>query len=119
MTRRDFIHKWTVYALGLLPVWLLDAYILPRVPLWGTVVPMLLPLAAAAVAGLGGGHARPRLGMAGGPPWGAGLPRGLRGGANGGSARGPRLGGGPLRGLVLRRGPRGRVGGGQGPPPLR
>lgn len=25
MTRRDFIHKWTVYALGLLPVWLLDA----------------------------------------------------------------------------------------------
>ena len=47
MTRRDLIHKWLVYALGLLPVWLLDAYILPRVPLWGTV-PMLLPLAAAA-----------------------------------------------------------------------
>ena len=46
MTRRDLIHKWLVYALGLLPVWLLDAYILPRVPLWGTV-PMLLPLAAA------------------------------------------------------------------------
>ena len=30
MTRRDLIHKWLVYALGLLPVWLLDAYILPR-----------------------------------------------------------------------------------------
>ena len=37
MTRRDFIHKWTVYALGLLPVWLLDAYILPRVPLFGKI----------------------------------------------------------------------------------
>ena len=44
MTRRDLIHKWTVYALGLLPVWVLDAYILSRYPLWGTS-PMLLPLA--------------------------------------------------------------------------
>ena len=49
MTRRDLFHKWFVYGLGLLPVWLLDAYILPRYPLMGTV-PMLLPLAAAAVA---------------------------------------------------------------------
>ncbi|RAZ62894.1 rod shape-determining protein MreD, partial [Klebsiella oxytoca] len=40
MTRRDFIHKWLVYALGLLPVWLLDAYILPRYPLYGAS-PML------------------------------------------------------------------------------
>ena len=63
MTRRDFIHKWTVYALGLLPVWLLDAYILPRVPLWGTVVPMLLPLAAAAVAVLEGAYAGTGFGM--------------------------------------------------------
>ena len=55
MTRRDFIRKWTVYALGLLPIWLLDAYILPRMPLWGTV-PMLLPLAVAAVAVLEGAY---------------------------------------------------------------
>ena len=44
MTRRDLFHKWLIYALGLLPVWLLDAYLLPRYPLFG-VTPMLLPLA--------------------------------------------------------------------------
>ena len=48
MTRRDLFHKWLIYALGLLPVWLLDAYLLPRYPLFG-VTPMLLPLAVAAV----------------------------------------------------------------------
>ena len=49
MTRRDLFHKWFAYALGLLPVWVLDAYILPRYPLYGAS-PMLLPLAVAAVA---------------------------------------------------------------------
>ena len=42
MTRRDLIQKWLTYTLGLLPVWLLDAYILPRYPLYG-MTPMLLP----------------------------------------------------------------------------
>ncbi len=56
MTQRDQIHKWLVYALGLVPVWLLDACILPRYPLWGTA-PMLLPLAAAAVSVLEGAYA--------------------------------------------------------------
>ena len=49
MTRQDLIHKWAVYALALLPVWLLDSCILPRFPLFG-ITPMLLPLALTAVA---------------------------------------------------------------------
>ena len=32
MTRRDQIHKWFVYALALVPVWLLDEFVLNRVP---------------------------------------------------------------------------------------
>lgn len=53
MTRHDFIVKWSVYAAALLPVWLLETYVLARVPLFG-VKPMLLPLAAVAVATLEG-----------------------------------------------------------------
>ena len=53
MTRQDLIHKWAVYALALLPVWLLDSCILPRFPLFG-ITPMLLPLALTAVAVLDG-----------------------------------------------------------------
>ena len=49
MTRRDFLIKWTVYAVALLPVWFMDQFVLPRIPLFG-VSPMLLPLAAVAVA---------------------------------------------------------------------
>ena len=33
MTRRHFIDKWFIYALGLVPIWLLDTCILPRYPL--------------------------------------------------------------------------------------
>lgn len=78
MTRRDLIHKWFVYALGLLPLWLLDDYILPRYPLFG-VTPMLLPVAAAAVAVLEGAYAGAGFGMAVGPAVGAGLPGGFGG----------------------------------------
>ena len=63
MTRRDFIHKWLIYALGLMPVWVLDAYILPRYPLWG-ITPMLLPLSVAAVAVLEGAGSGTGFGMA-------------------------------------------------------
>lgn len=49
MTRQDFILKWLFYALATLPVWWLDAFVLNRVPLFG-VIPMLLPVAAVAVA---------------------------------------------------------------------
>jgi len=77
MTRRDIIYKWFVYcALGLLPLWVLDAHILPRFPLFG-VTPMLLPLAAAAVAVLEGGFAGAGFGLAVGLLWEMGYPGGL------------------------------------------
>ena len=53
MTRQDFLIKWGVYALALLPVWFCEAFLLNRFPLFG-VAPMLLPLAAIAVAVLEG-----------------------------------------------------------------
>ncbi len=49
MTRQDYIVKWLAYALGLLPVVVLNLYILPWFPIFGTV-PMLMPLAAVTVA---------------------------------------------------------------------
>ena len=78
MTRRDLIQKWLTYGLGLLPVWLADAYILPRYPLWG-VTPMLLPLAAAAVAVLEGAYAGTGFGMAVGLLWELAYPGGFGG----------------------------------------
>ena len=30
MTTRDQIHKWLFYALGLFPIWVLDAFVLSR-----------------------------------------------------------------------------------------
>ena len=79
MTRRDFFHKWFVYALGLLPVWVLDACILPRCPLFGVVVPMLLPLAVASVAVLEGAYAGTGFGMAVGLFWELAYPGGFGG----------------------------------------
>ena len=55
--------KWGVYTLALLPVWFLEAYVLSRVPLWG-VSPMLLPLAAVAVAVLEGASGGAGFGVA-------------------------------------------------------
>ena len=78
MTRRDLIHKWLVYALGLLPLWLLDDYILPRYPLFG-VTPMLLPVAAAAVAVLEGAYAGAGFGLAVGLLWELAYPGGFGG----------------------------------------
>lgn len=53
MTRRDFMIKWLMYALGLLPIFLLDLYVLPWFPILGTI-PALLPVAAITVAVLEG-----------------------------------------------------------------
>ena len=78
MTRRDFIRKWLVYALGLLPVWLLDAYILPRYPLYGAS-PMLLPLAVAAVAVLEGAYSGTGFGLGVGLLWELAYPGGFGG----------------------------------------
>ena len=73
MTRRDLIHKWLVYAMGLLPLWLLDDYILPRYPLFG-VTPMLLPVAV-----LEGAYAGAGFGMAVGLLWELAYPGGFGG----------------------------------------
>lgn len=78
MTRRDLFHKWFVYALGLFLVWVADAYILPRYPLFG-VTPTLLPLAAAAVAVLEGAYAGTGFGMAVGLLWELAYPGGFGG----------------------------------------
>lgn len=78
MTRRDLIHKWLVYTLGLLPVWLLDAYILPRYPLYGAS-PMLLPLAVAAVAVLEGAYSGTGFGLGVGLLWELAYPGGFGG----------------------------------------
>lgn len=49
MTTQDQVCKWLCYALGVFPVWLAETQILNRIPLFG-VIPVLLPLAAVAVA---------------------------------------------------------------------
>lgn len=53
MTRRDHILKWLLYALAFLPILLLDLYVLPWFPIFGTI-PSLLPVAAVTVAVLEG-----------------------------------------------------------------
>ena len=53
MTRHDFLVKWGVYALILLPVWILESYILPRIGAL-PVRPVLLPLAVIVLAVLEG-----------------------------------------------------------------
>ena len=78
MTRRDLVHKWFVYALGLLLVWVADAYFLPRYPLLG-VSPMLLPPALAAVAVMEGAYAGTGFGLAVGLLWELAYPGGFGG----------------------------------------
>lgn len=68
MTRRDRIHKWTIYGLGLALVFVLDAYILPFFPIFG-VSPMLLPTAVVAVAVHEGTFAGGAFGMVVGLLW--------------------------------------------------
>ena len=63
MTGKDFGIKWLAYGLALLPVWFLHSFVLNRFPLFG-VVPVLLPLAAAAVAMLEGALAGAGFGLA-------------------------------------------------------
>lgn len=53
MTRRDFLIKWLVYALALLPILILNLFLFPRIPLFG-ITPALLPVAAITVAVLEG-----------------------------------------------------------------
>ena len=53
MTRNDFLFKWFWYAMALLPVWAVEAMVFDPLHILG-VRPMLLPLAAVAVAVLEG-----------------------------------------------------------------
>lgn len=53
MTRRDFLIKWLVYTLALLPILILTLYVFPWIPIFGTI-PALLPVAAITVAVLEG-----------------------------------------------------------------
>lgn len=76
MTRQDWLHKWSVYALALLPVWWLDAYILSRYPVLG-VSPVLLPVAAAAVGVLEGISGGAGFGMGAGLLWALAYPGGV------------------------------------------
>ena len=63
MTTQDFFIKWGVYGLALLPVWFCECFLLNRIPILG-VTPMLLPLAAVAVAVLEGTVAGAGFGLA-------------------------------------------------------
>ena len=78
MTRRDTIHKWSVYTLALLLVWVADSYLLPRWPLFG-LTPMLLPAALASVAVLEGTLAGCGFGLAVGLLWEVGYAGGFGG----------------------------------------
>lgn len=78
MTTKDFCVKWLAYALALLPVWFAETYVFSAVPLFG-VKPMLLPLAAVAVATLEGATGGAGFGLAVGALMDAMLP-GLPGG---------------------------------------
>lgn len=63
MTTKDFCIKWLAYALALALVWLLEAYLLSALPLFG-VKPMLLPLCAVATAVLEGSAGGAGFGLA-------------------------------------------------------
>lgn len=73
MTRQDQMFKWFIYSLYLLPVWVLDAFLLGRWPLLG-VHPVLLPVAVAAVAVMEGGTAGAGFGLGTGLLWAMGYP---------------------------------------------
>lgn len=68
MTRQNWLRKWFSYALALLSVWCLDAYILSRWPVFG-VTPVLLPVAVAAVSVLEGVAGGAGFGLATGLLW--------------------------------------------------
>lgn len=68
MARQDLIYKWSRYALALLPVWWLDAYILTRFPVFG-VTPLLMPVAVTAVAVLEGVSGGAGFGLGAGILW--------------------------------------------------
>lgn len=73
MTRQDQFYKWFVYFLGLLPLWLADAYLLGRYFPMGTK-PLLLLLSVVAVAVMEGATAGAGFGLGVGLLWVFGYP---------------------------------------------
>lgn len=73
MTRQDQIYKWFVYSLGLLPLWLADAYLLGRWLPIGTR-PLLLLLSVTAVAVMEGAVSGAGFGLGVGLLWVFGYP---------------------------------------------
>ena len=64
----DTLKKWLLYLLGgLMPVWLLDTVVLPRLDLG--VAPVLLPLCVVAVAVLEGAFPGAQFGLVTGVVW--------------------------------------------------
>ena len=78
MTRQDQIYKWFIYVLGLLPIWILDAYLLGRYPIFG-IKPLLLPLAVSSVAVMEGATAGAGFGLGVGLLWALGYAGGNSG----------------------------------------
>ena len=68
MTRQDQIYKWFIYSLGLLPIWILDAFVLGRYFHLGSK-PLLLLLSVVTVAVLEGSRAGAGFGLAVGLVW--------------------------------------------------
>ena len=73
MTKQDWLRKWFSYALSLLSVWWLDAYVLSRWPVFGTT-PVLLPVAVTAVGVLEGVSGGAGFGFAAGLIWATAYP---------------------------------------------
>lgn len=73
MTKQAWLHKWFSYALWLLPVWWLDAYVLSRWPVFGAT-PALLPVAVTAVAVLEGASGGAGFGFGAGLLWATAYP---------------------------------------------
>ena len=73
MTRQAWLRKWFSYALALLGVWCLDAYVLSRFPLFG-VTTILLPVAVTAVGVLEGVAGGAGFGLATGLLWATAYP---------------------------------------------
>ena len=73
MTRQAWLYKWFSYALALLGVWWLDAYVLSRFPLLG-VTPILLPVTVTAVGVLEGVANGTGFGLATGLLWATAYP---------------------------------------------
>lgn len=68
MTRQDQIYKWFIYTLGLLPIWILDAFLLGRYSPFGGK-PLLLLLTVVTVAVFEGSTAGAGFGLAVGTVW--------------------------------------------------